>query len=242
MEDAAQPRLRILVVDDDPLARRSVTEILREARFTVIAEAKDGREAIELALHYRPDVVVMDVVMPGIDGIEATQRILAGNATQKIVLLTAGEDDELAIAGLRCGAIGFMRKDVDLGSLPQTLIGTLKGEAAISRHLAMRVIERLRSTREGTLGLRPVRSVLSSREWEVLDLLCSGEGTEAIADGLVLSIETVRSHVKSILRKLHVSTRAEAISLAARLREQESPELTALGGYVGAGERLGHAE
>ncbi len=230
MDPDAPPRLRILVVDDDPLARRSVKDILREAGFIVIAEAQGGREAIELALHYRPDVVVMDVVMPGIDGIEATQRIVARHPEQRIVLLTAGDNDEIAIAGLRCGAIGFLRKDVDLGALPRTLAGTLDGEAAISRRLAMRVVERLRTTREGTLGLRPVVSALSSREWEVLDLLCSGAGTEEIADGLVLSTETVRSHVKSILRKLEVSSRAEAIEKAARLREQEQPELPELVG------------
>ncbi len=221
-------RLRILVADDDPLARRSVKDTLRGAGFTVIAEAPSGREAVELALHYSPDVVVMDVVMPGMDGIEATRRIVAGNPELRVVLLTAGDDDALALAGLRAGAIGFLRKDVDLAALPRTLAGTLDGEAAISRRLAMRLVEWLRTTRESSIGLRPVRSTLSGREWEVLDLLCSGAGTEEIADTLVLSIETVRSHVKSILRKLGVGSRAEAIEAAARLREQDGTEVPAL--------------
>lgn len=219
------PRPRVLVVDDDPLARRSMKDILREAGFTVIGEAASGREAIELTTHYLPDIVLMDVVMPGMDGIEATQRIIAGVPDQRVVLLTAGNDDDIAIAGLRCGAIGFLRKDTDLEALPRTLSGAIDGEAAISRRLALRLVERLRSTREGTLGLRPVRSTLSSREWEVLDLLCSGAGTEDIADTLVLSTETVRSHVKSVLRKLGVSSRAEAIVMAERLREDHPPAL-----------------
>lgn len=221
----AAPRLRTIVVDDDPLARRSVKDVLRESGFTVIAEAAGGREAIELVGHYKPDVVLMDVLMPGIDGIEATRKILERSPEAKIVLLTAGEEDELAMLGLRSGAIGFLRKDVDLQALPRALAGAVNGEAAISRRLALRLIEQLRKTREGTLGLRPVRSVLSGREWEVLDLLCAGAGTEEIADALVLSPETVRSHVKSILRKLGVSSRAEAVIAAARLREEptESP-------------------
>jgi DNA-binding NarL/FixJ family response regulator len=222
------PRPRVLVVDDDPLARRSMKEILREAGFTVIGEAATGREAIELSIHYLPDIVLMDVVMPGMDGIEATQRIIASVPEQRVVLLTAGHDDDVAIAGLRCGAIGFLRKDSDLEALPRTLTGALDGEAAISRRLALRLVERLRTTREGTLGLRPVRSSLSSREWEVLDLLCSGAGTEDIADALVLSTETVRSHVKSVLRKLGVSSRAEAITMAERLREDNPPALDTL--------------
>lgn len=219
------PRPRVLVVDDDPLARRSMKDILREAGFTVIGEAASGREAIELTTHYLPDIVLMDVVMPGMDGIEATQRIIAGVPDQRVVLLTAGNDDDVAIAGLRCGAIGFLRKDTDLEALPRTLNGAIDGEAAISRRLALRLVERLRSTREGTLGLRPVRSTLSSREWEVLDLLCGGAGTEDIADTLVLSTETVRSHVKSVLRKLGVSSRADAITMAERLREDTPPAL-----------------
>ncbi len=226
--DARPPRLRVLIADDDPLARRSIKESLRSAGLIVIAEASGGREAVELAVHYRPDIVLMDVLMPGIDGLEATQRILARVPEQRIVLISASGDDELAITGLRCGAVGFVSKDMDMDALPRTLTGAHHGEAAISRLLAMRLVERMRKTREGTLGLRPVRSSLSGREWEVLDLLCCDAGTEEIADTLVLSVETVRSHVKSILRKLDVSSRSEAIAVAARLREEEQPSLQLL--------------
>lgn len=219
--DEPQLRVRVLVVDDDPLVRRSIKDLLREAGIIVIAEAGGGREAVELALHYEPDVVLMDIIMPGVSGIEATQMILARAPEQNIVLLTAGPGDEIAMVGLRCGAVGFLRKDSDLDALPRTISGVLNGEAAISRQMALRLVERLRTTREGTLGLRPVRSVLSSREWEVLDLLCKDAGTGEIADTLVLSTETVRSHVKSILRKLDVNSRGEAIAVAARLREED---------------------
>ena len=120
---------------------------------------------------------------------------------------------------LRCGAAGFLSKDVDIGALPRALRGITDGEAAISRELTMRVIERFRRVRTDGAGLRPVQSVLSGREWEVLDHLCSGASTDDIADALVLSTETVRSHIKNILRKLRVSSRAEAIAVARELRE-----------------------
>jgi DNA-binding NarL/FixJ family response regulator len=214
-------RLRTIIVDDDPLARRSIKDVLQAAGFIIIAEAPTGREAIELVVHYRPDIVLMDILMPGMDGIQATQTILERVPEARVVLLTSGVQDEMAIVGLRTGAVGFLNKDVDLEALPRALSGTMNGEAAISRRLALHLIERLRRTRESSLGMRPVRSTLSGREWEVLDMLCEGCGTEEIADILVLSTETVRSHVKSILRKLGVSSRAEAIAAAARLREED---------------------
>jgi NarL family two-component system response regulator LiaR len=214
-------RLRTIIVDDDPLARRSIKDVLQSAGFIVIAEAPTGREAVELVVHYRPDIVLMDILMPGIDGIEATRLILERVPDARIVLLTSGVQQDVAMMGLRTGAVGFLQKDVDLEALPRALAGTVDGEAAISRRLALHLIERLRRTREGSIGMRPVRSTLSGREWEVLDMLCEGSGTEDIADILVLSTETVRSHVKSILRKLGVSSRSEAIASAARLREED---------------------
>ncbi|MCW3013957.1 MAG: response regulator transcription factor [Solirubrobacterales bacterium] len=218
---AGPARLRTIIIDDDPLARRTIKDVLQSAGFIVIAEAPTGREGIELVVHYRPDVVLMDVLMPGIDGIEATRLILERVPAARIVLLTSGDQEDVAMMGLRAGAVGFLRKDIDLEVLPRALAGTVDGEAAISRRLALQLIAQLRRTREGSIGMRPVRSPLSGREWEVLDMLCEGSGTEDIADTLVLSTETVRSHVKSILRKLGVSSRSEAIAAAIRLREDE---------------------
>jgi DNA-binding NarL/FixJ family response regulator len=228
---AGLARLRTIIIDDDPLARRTIKDVLQAAGFIVIAEAPTGREGIELVVHYRPDVVLMDVLMPGIDGIEATRLILERVPDARIVLLTSGDQEDVAMMGLRAGAVGFLQKDIDLDVLPRALAGTVDGEAAISRRLALHLIERLRRTREGSIGMRPVRSTLSGREWEVLDMLCEGSGTEDIADAFVLSTETVRSHVKSILRKLGVSSRSEAIAAAARLRE-EQPALNGRAGPI----------
>jgi NarL family two-component system response regulator LiaR len=210
--------LRAIVADDDPFARRMIKDALQGAGFIVVAEAHDGREAVELSLYYRPDVILMDVVMPSLDGIAATRQIIKEIPDQLIVLLTSADEDEMGVLGLRAGAVGFLTKDVDVGVLPRALEGALQGEAVISRRLGMRLVEHLRRVPEGAPGLRPVKSPLTAREWEVIDLLYEGRTTDEIASELVLSSETVRSHVKHILRKLGASSRAEAVAMAQEMR------------------------
>jgi NarL family two-component system response regulator LiaR len=210
--------LRAIVADDDPFARRMVKDALQRAGIVVLAEAHDGREAVELTLYYRPDVVLMDVVMPSLDGIAATRQIVKDLPEQLIVLLTSADEEEMGVLGLRAGAVGFLTKDVDVSVLPRALERALDGEAVISRRLGMRLVEHLRRVPEGAPGLRPVKSPLTAREWEVIDLLYEGRTTEEIASMLVLSSETVRSHVKHILRKLGASSRGEAVALAQEMR------------------------
>ena len=217
MDDA--PPLRTLVTDDDPLVRRLIRDTLQRENVTVIAEATTGREGVELALFYRPDVVVMDYMMPEMDGIEATRRIYEQAPEIRVILLTGSSDETLGMRGLRAGAAGFLSKDMDLNSLPRALRGSLEGEAAISRKLAMQLVQHYRSVPLGGVGLRPVRSPLTDREWEVLDLLTGGATTDDIARGLVLSNETVRSHLKNLYRKLGVRTRDDAVHAATRMRE-----------------------
>ena len=217
MDDA--PPLRTLVSDDDPLVRRLIGDTLQRERVTVVAEATTGREAVELALFYRPDVVVMDYMMPEMDGIEATRRIYEQAPEIRVILLTGSSDETLGMRGLRAGAAGFLSKTMDLNSLPRALRGSIEGEAAISRKLAMQLVQHYRSAPLGGVGLRPVRSHLTDREWEVLDLLTGGATTDDIARELVLSTETVRSHLKNLYRKLGVRSREDAVEAAARMRE-----------------------
>ena len=225
MQHAAKPPLRTIVADDDPLARRTVKDALQGSGIVVIAEAGTGREAVELARYYKPDIVLMDLVMPDVDGLEATRRIAELGIPTQVVVLTASNDQELGLVALRSGAAGFLSKEVDLGSLSRAVEGVARGEAAVSRIMTMRLVEKLRRARMGGPGMRPVRSRLTDREWEVLDLLVREYGTEDIADELVLSTETVRSHIKNLLRKLGVSTRADAIALAVRMRDHgEMPD------------------
>ena len=229
-EKAIEGRLRAVIADDDPFARRVVRDVLERAGVIVIAEARDGRQAVELTLHHLPDVVVMDLVMPGFDGIMATRQIRRQLPEQLVIVLTGAgsDDDDLCLMALRAGAAGFLSKDLEIEALPRALEGLRHGQAAISRELTLSLIERLRETPGGTSGMRPVKSPLTAREWEVIDLLKESKTTDQIADELVLSPETVRSHVKNILRKLKVSSRQEAVAIADEMRKgaptDERPE------------------
>ena len=214
-----KPPFRAIVGDGDPLVRRLVRDTLQRDGFAVIAEATTGREAVELTLFYRPDVAVLDARLPELDGVEATRRIYAQDPLVRVIVLAGVADDELALRSLRAGAAGFLSKEIEVESLPRALRGALAGEAAISRRLSMQLVEHYRAAPAGGVGLRPVRSELTAREWEVLDMLTAGAGTEDIAGALVLSTETVRSHLKNLYRKLGVRSREEAIAAAARLRE-----------------------
>jgi NarL family two-component system response regulator LiaR len=215
--------MRVIVADDDPFARRMIKESLQRAGIIVVAEAHNGRQAVELALFYTPDVVLMDVVMPELDGIAATRQITREIPDQLIVMLTSSEEDEMGFLGLRAGAVGYLSKDLDVEILPQALEGAREGEAAISRKLSMQLIEELRRVPEPTTGMRPVKSPLTPREWEVIDLLYEGRTTDEIADALVLSTETVRSHIKNLMRKLGARSRQEAVEQAHRMRGGTPP-------------------
>ena len=209
---------RVLVADDDPFARRVIKGALQAGGITVAAEAMDGREAVRLGLHYRPDVVLMDVVMPEVDGIGATRQLVDANPGQLVVLLTGADEEDFGLLALRAGAVGFLSKEADIGGLVRALAGVRAGEAAISREMTRRLIDRYRGSAEDAAGMRPIKSPLTAREWEVIDFLKAGRSTDDVADALVLSPETVRSHVKSIMRKLSVHSRADAVAAAERLR------------------------
>lgn len=210
--------LRVVVADDDPLARRMIKGALQAAGMVVVAEARNGREAVELGLYYRPDVIVMDAVMPGLDGILATRRILKELPDQLVVVLSGAGEEEVGLQALHAGAAGFLSKDVDVEALPRTLMAVVAGEAAISRTMTLRVIAELRVAGRDASGLRPIKGPLTAREWEVIELLTPGHSTDHVADVLVLSTETVRSHIKNIMRKLDVHSRADALAAAERLR------------------------
>ena len=226
-EEATDEQLRAVIADDDPFARRLIRDVRERAGVIVIAEARDGREAVELTLHYRPEVVVMDVVMPGFNGIMATRQIRRQLPGQIIIVLTgagAGSGDgELGLLALRAGAGGFLSKDLEIEALPRALEGLRHGEAAISRTMTLALIERLREAPSGSSGMRPVKSPLTAREWEVIDLLKASKTNDQIVGELVLSPETIRSHMKNILRKLKVRSRQEAVAVADEIRNAAPP-------------------
>jgi DNA-binding NarL/FixJ family response regulator len=218
-KEGGEPVIRAVLADGDPLARRTVRDALQADGIAVVAEAPTGSEAVELATFYRPDVVVLDVDVPGLDGIEATRIIHQRAPGVCVVLLAEPPEDRLGLRAIRAGATGFLPRAVEPEVLPRVIRAALDGEAAISRHLAMALVEFYRRTPQAGAGFRPVRSTLTDREWEVLDLVAAGAGTDEIARTLVLSTETVRSHLKNLYRKLGVRSREQAAEAARRLRD-----------------------
>jgi DNA-binding NarL/FixJ family response regulator len=215
----AQPGLRLLIVDDDPLVRALLrADMHGSAGIRVVGEVADGEAAIAALPTCRPDIILLDGRMPGIDSATVTRRLRAALPGVHVVVFSSEDDDELGIRGLRAGAVGFLIKDVGSEALVRSLHGVLRGEAAVSRALALKIVEYLRDVPEAARGVRPVSSPLTPREWEVLDLICAQRSTPEIAADLDLAVETVRTHVKRLLAKLGVQSRAEAAAIAARLR------------------------
>jgi NarL family two-component system response regulator LiaR len=224
---ADRDRLRVVVADPDPLARRVMRDMLQNgAGFIVAAAVSNGVEAVELGLHYRPDLMLMEVALPQLDGIEVTRRIKRQAPEVSVVIFSVGQDPDVQLRALRAGASGFLPKSTDARSVARALRAVVQGEAAISRSLTQHLVELLRLTPEDARGMRPVKSTLTTREWEVLDLMSDGRSTREIAHELFLTEDTVYSHSKSIFKKLGVHSRTEAAQAAERLRRRapESPQ------------------
>ncbi len=216
---ADQRPLRVLVADDDHLLRQAVRDMLTRAGMTVVGEATNGRDALRMARHYKPDVVVLDVVMPSMDGLTALDQMGRDDAiTARVVMLSVHGDHDVAFVALRKGALGYLDKEHDLATLPRVLRDVAGGTAALSRSLTTHLLQRLRELPEGGIRMRPIQSVLTAREWEVADLLSLSHTTDEVADALVLSTETVRTHIKNIMRKLDVHRRVDLIETVERLR------------------------
>jgi DNA-binding NarL/FixJ family response regulator len=216
---ANEPTLRVLIADGDPLTLRLLSDRLAGDGLKIVGTALDGETAIADVLALRPDLVVMDVALPGCGGIVATERIRAEAPEVQVVLLSVGNDPELVMTALRAGAVGFLEKRIELAALARAVRGIGRGEAAIDRRMTRRLIDEFRTTSSSRLSRSPTQSAgatLRTRELEVLALLAAGKPTEEIADELGLAVETVRSHVKSILRKLRVHSRSEAVALGRR--------------------------
>jgi DNA-binding NarL/FixJ family response regulator len=210
--------MRILLVDDHPITRAALASLLEGHGFNVAGEAADGEEAIDLARRLRPDLVLLDLSMPGLDGLQALPRIREAAPETEVVVLTASGTEDNLLAAIRGGAAGYLLKSEPPERIAEFLRGVAQGEAALSGEVARRLLEQVR---EGGIGLSVPEEIarsLSVRELEVLLLLDEHLGTDEIAARLFISEHTVRSHVKSLLRKLNVSSRREALDALATAR------------------------
>jgi DNA-binding NarL/FixJ family response regulator len=211
---------RILLVDDHPLTRSALAGLLQQHGFEVAGEAADGEEAIARASELRPDLILLDLSMPGLDGLTALPRLREAAPSCEVVVLTASGEEQNLLAAIRAGAAGYLLKSEPPARIVEFLRGIANGEAALSGAVARRLLEQVRENGGRRTGVPDeIASVLSARELEVLLLLDDHLGTDEIAQRLFISEHTVRSHVKSLLRKLGVSSRREALealSLARR--------------------------
>jgi DNA-binding NarL/FixJ family response regulator len=207
--------MRVVIADDHPMTRVGVRIALERDGFEICAEADDAATAVEAAQRERPDICLLDIQMPG-SGIHAAEEIARKVPDAAIVMLTVSRSDRDLFDALRVGASGYLLKDTDPERLPLALRGVLDGEAALPRHLVSLVIEEFRERGRRRPLLKKRGVVLTDREWEVLELMSQGLTTFEIADRLFIEPVTVRTHVSAILKKLHVSSRKEALQLIER--------------------------
>jgi len=218
MTDAAPPETptRVLVVDDQRLVRSSFAMMLSvEDDIDVVGDAADGRQAVDLVQRLRPDLVLMDVQMPVMDGIAATEQIVAADLA-KVVLLTTFDRDDYLFDGLRAGASGFLLKNTEPEDLVEAIRAVARGHALLAPEVTLRVIERMTAPDPGVLDDERAKALqrLTPREHEVLELVGRGLANAEIAQRLFLGEATVKTHVSSCLAKLHLRDRVQAVVFA----------------------------
>jgi len=203
--------MRVLLVDDHALVRSAIRQALEAPDIVVVGEARSAEEALEMAPRLRPDLLLLDIDLPGMSGIEAVRELAPRMPDTRVVMLTVSTDRRDLLEAMRHGAAGYLTKDLTGDALLRAVRGLRRGDLAMSRVHAAQVLEHLqRGGRGGSPDEAEVSGLLSAREREVLRLLADGLTDREIATGLAISPRTVESHVSSVLRKLGVRNRAEA--------------------------------
>ncbi len=213
MSSSAEPRpTRVLIVDDHGVVREGLRAYLElESDIQVVGEAKDGLEAVRRAAELQPDVVLMDLVMPHMDGVDATSRIKQQQPATHVIILTSFLDDERVVPAIRAGATSYLLKDVAATDLARAIRGARAGQAQLHPEVARRLMQQVTSPRKPDAGAQ-----LTDREREVLRLLADGRSNKEIARSLVVSERTVKGHVSNILGKLGLQDRTQAALFAVR--------------------------
>jgi NarL family two-component system response regulator LiaR len=207
------PRIRVLVVDDHLIVRKGIRALLgTEPDMEVVGEAADGREAVEQAARLRPDVILMDLVMPEVDGIAAIQQIVAGQPAARILVLTSFDADDKVFPAIRAGALGYTLKNAGPAELAHAIRQVYRGESSLHPAIAQKVLQELMHP----LIRTPTTDPLTEREMEVLRRVAHGETNQQIATALGISEATARTHVSNILSKLHLASRTQAALYALR--------------------------
>ena len=209
-------KIRLLLVDDQSLFREGLKTLLSvNEDFDIVAEAQNGEEAVRLAVQERPDVVLMDVRMPVLDGVSATKRIRTSLPDQniaRVIILTTFDDDEAVFDGLRAGAIGYLLKDVSSEKLFEAIYTTSRGESFLQPSITSKLLaEFSRLPKSKSKSENMMEFPLSNREMEILKLIATGSSNREIADELLIAEGTVKNHVSSILGKMEARDRMQAV-------------------------------
>ena len=208
--------LRVLVVDDHDLFRTGLRNLLEEEGVNVVGEAENGENAIRLAADLAPDVVIMDLNMPGAGGVETTRRLSSLAPLSRVVVLTISADDDDVMNAVMAGACGYLLKDSSIQELIAGIRAASEGESLISPQIAAKVLQRLRAQSKDVDAAETIRAELSDRELEVLKLIANGKDNAQIARELFISPKTVKNHISNILMKLQIENRIQAAVYAVR--------------------------
>ena len=208
--------VRVLLVDDHDLFRSGLRSLLDEQGIQVVAEAADGETALRLARDLAPDVVVMDLNMPGMSGVETTRHLGEAAPLARVLVLTISAEDADVTSAVTSGASGYLLKDSSVQDLVAGIRAAAAGEALISPYIAAKLLQQIRARPVSVVAAERIRAELSDREIEVLKLIASGEDNAEIADKLFISPKTVKNHISNILVKLHIENRIQAAVYAVR--------------------------
>lgn len=208
--------LRVLVVDDHDLFRTGLRNLLEEQGVNVVGEAENGETAIRLASNLAPDVVIMDLNMPGAGGVETTRRLSSLAPLSRVVVLTISADDDDVMNAVMAGACGYLLKDSSIQELIAGIRAASAGESLISPQIAAKVLQRLRAQSKDVDAAETIRAELSDRELQVLKLIANGKDNAQIAGELFISAKTVKNHISNILMKLQIQNRIQAAVYAVR--------------------------
>ncbi len=204
-------RIKIFIIDDHTLFREGLKALLtRQEGIDVIGEAGGGIEGVNKVLDLKPDVVLMDIKMPDMTGLDALRLIMESRPETKVIILTVSEDDEDLFAAVRAGAKGYLLKNVEADKLISSIHQVARGEAALSGRLAERIFAEFREMATGVKVEKPPKDILSNREKEILLHLTNGKSNKEIANILDIAESTVKIHVQNIMRKLNVTSRVQA--------------------------------
>jgi DNA-binding NarL/FixJ family response regulator len=202
--------IRLVLVDDHALLRSGLRQLLEQHRVDVVGEASDGPSAVQLVRDVAPDVVLMDVSMPGISGIEATMRIRAVAPTAQVIMLTVSPDERDVEESICAGACGYLLKDAPVEQILTAIEAAAAGESLLSPRIAADILDRVRTDAGRSALPDEARAELTEREREVLRLIAEGKENSQIAEELFISLQTVKNHVSNILAKLEVENRVQA--------------------------------